>query len=483
MKILNVRLGLATNSSSSHSLIFLPRGTNAEAVDPANGTNCYGWDYFQLVTPEAKRDYLATAIFSQLRHEMGDEIAETVARAWVVGTTITEDAYIDHQSTWTFPRNWDGKGLDREFFDDFEQFIMRDDLIIAGGNDNDDEAPQATYLPGTRSLGRVLPVESYRDPYVARKDGDYWTLFNRENGTKIRLTFKGDEFKGLPTRSRAPELIDIKITDYCPFDCGYCYQGSTKEGKHAETSWISSLAYNLRDLRVFEVALGGGEPTLHPQFTDILQSFRYNNIVPNFTTKNLGWLKDKEKRTEIFEKAGAFAYSAETADNVKELIALAKKHDIATGSYHYSNTSMRATIQHVVGVADEAEFRKILETCAKNYLPITLLGYKEVGRGPLFGKKPSSKWLKVVKEVSDQHHLRVGIDTALADSHWEALLEAGVKETCMTRVEGQFSCYIDAVAKTINVSSYTTSPGTPIKFGTYHNPLDIGELYRNLQAT
>ena len=57
MKILNVPLGLATNSSSTHSIVFLPRGVRARPVDPRDGSQCYGWDCFQLVDPDRKRDY------------------------------------------------------------------------------------------------------------------------------------------------------------------------------------------------------------------------------------------------------------------------------------------------------------------------------------------------------------------------------------------------------------------------------------------
>ena len=53
MKIHNLRLGFACNSSSSHSLIFLPGCTdNAEGQD-------FGWQCFTLASSEAKMGYLA----------------------------------------------------------------------------------------------------------------------------------------------------------------------------------------------------------------------------------------------------------------------------------------------------------------------------------------------------------------------------------------------------------------------------------------
>lgn len=475
MKILNVRLGLATNSSSTHSLIFLPKGASARSIEPESGRQRFGWDYFQLTTRSDKLDYLTATIYQQLRHDVGEEIAETVARDWC-GNSADKDGNVDHQSELTLPRNWDGKGLNRDFFEDFKMFLMRDDIVIAGGNDNDERRPPALSTGG-KVVNVPIPEEDYGSVWVARKDGDYWALFNRDNGAKVRMTFKGDDFTSMPERSCAPELIDIKITDYCPFDCAYCYQDSTKEGKHGDKGWITSLAYQLKELNVFEVALGGGETTLHPNFVDILQSFRWNGIVPNFTTKSLGWLRDKKQREPILKLAGAFAYSCEKASDVKELAELIKKNKIETND-GYANYR-HVTVQHVVGVVDEAEFREILTTCAENHLPITLLGYKQVGRGPKFGTKPSSKWFEIVSEIAEKQYLRVGIDTALADRHWDDLMTAGIKKQFLTRKEGQFSCYIDAVQKTMNVSSYTEAPGVPIA-SIYET--DIAALYRSLPA-
>ena len=127
--------------------------------------------------------------------------------------------------------------------------------------------------------------EDYSDmgAMVARYDSPHWVVFNRGTGAKVRLTFttcppgpyqdnpvtedtlKARKFLKGPqvevTKAAAPELVDIKITDYCPFGCKYCYQGSTAKGTHAKTDTINTLSYALGRMHVFEVALGGGEPT------------------------------------------------------------------------------------------------------------------------------------------------------------------------------------------------------------------------------
>jgi organic radical activating enzyme len=488
MKILNVRLGLATNSSSTHSLVFLPKGVNAEEIDSSCGDYSFGWDPFQLTNKDSKNRYLSSSLFTQLKKDLGAETAESVTREWC-GTEPNQnkectddlaDGYVDHQSALAFPHNWDGKGINKDFFDDFMKFIMRDNIIIAGGNDNsgDEEDPPILHAGGiVPAMLDSLPTEDYQSPRVARKDGEYWTIFNRENGSKIRITFEGDEFQLKLKRSSSPELIDVKITNYCSFNCEYCYQDSTKQGKHGDTAWIKSLALKLKEEQVFEVALGGGETTLHPDFVDILKEFRENGVVPNFTTKNFGWLKDYEKYRAAMNYAGAFAFSCETAADVEKLgsIVLVNKEKDKSNNIVSSYFSEKVTIQHVIGTANEEEFREILLACSKHMLPITLLGYKQVGRGPGFKLKPSSKWLEIISEVLKKKYIRIGIDTALADAHWDELIKAGVKEKFMTRKEGQFSCYIDAVEKTINTSSYTNDHGIPMS-----NEYNVKEMFNSL---
>jgi hypothetical protein len=63
MKLYNARLGFANNSSSSHSLLFLP-GTSDDFAE-ADGRVEFGWGGFTLASPKAKLSYLATAIYPQ----------------------------------------------------------------------------------------------------------------------------------------------------------------------------------------------------------------------------------------------------------------------------------------------------------------------------------------------------------------------------------------------------------------------------------
>lgn len=80
-----------------------------------------------------------------------------------------------------------------------------------------------------------------------------------------------------------PELLDISITDYCELNCEICYK-STKNTTHIDFSDYCHLIDQISDIGVFQVALGGGNPNLHPRFVDILEYTYSKSIVPNYTT-------------------------------------------------------------------------------------------------------------------------------------------------------------------------------------------------------
>ena len=87
-----------------------------------------------------------------------------------------------------------------------------------------------------------------------------------------------------------PEFSDVKITSFCMGRCPYCYQDSDLESSHSD-----KLLEKIKDFygpmtqnqRPFQVAIGGGEPTSHPDFVKVLELFASLGIVPNYTTNGM----------------------------------------------------------------------------------------------------------------------------------------------------------------------------------------------------
>ncbi len=75
----------------------------------------------------------------------------------------------------------------------------------------------------------------------------------------------------LPRRLKAPLLGVWEITGRCNLRCVYCYNDSPRTPPDLNWSVAERLAEDLIRMKVFAFCVSGGEPTLHPHYTDILK--------------------------------------------------------------------------------------------------------------------------------------------------------------------------------------------------------------------
>ncbi len=81
--------------------------------------------------------------------------------------------------------------------------------------------------------------------------------------------------------------LDIKVTDFCTFECEFCYQGSNRKGKHADFETLKDdLLRIIRKTGIFEVVIGGGEPTLYPHIEDLIKFLLSKRVNVGITTRN-----------------------------------------------------------------------------------------------------------------------------------------------------------------------------------------------------
>ncbi|MCK9603184.1 MAG: radical SAM protein [Candidatus Omnitrophica bacterium] len=276
---------------------------------------------------------------------------------------------------------------------------------------------------------------------MVRFDRNAVVIFNPRNGDKLRFAV------GSYTKAKRPELVDMKITDYCAFGCPFCYQGSTPLGEHATLDNITEAIRQMKKARVFEVAIGGGEPTTHPNFVEILVRFRGAGIVPNFTTKSLGWVKRNWGAIE--NTVGAFAFSCMTA---KDVVSATKALSGVPRS--------RMNLHYVMGLENEAGFVAFLRAAHQHGFRVTLLGYKTTGRGGGVVPHDYSNWVDLVQLLT-----RVGacptlsIDTPLAAEYEDRL---PIPSYAFHTKEGFVSAYIDAVQMGLGASSFQQESLIPL---------------------
>lgn len=456
MEIVQVRAGHATNSSSCHSLIYLPGG--ASDNDAADCDQDFGWQWFTLGSREAKARYAAQAF----KNMLSDEILEKH-----LGVAPDHDGCIDHESVGLL--GW--VRTEEDLIKFVRLYLDNENVVITGGNDNDDDGP----VPS----GQSLP--GFQSDVVWRDGDNYLIIFDPISGNKTHFA-KGN-FKIGEVTADFPELVDLKISNYCNLGCPFCYQNSTRRGKHGDLEVIKDIISELGRLGTLEIAIGGGEPLQYPHLEEVLKHAKACGIVANFTTKDYKTLAQSK---HLLEHVGGIAISVSKATDVYEV---AKEFN----GWNQSEKNF-LSFQIPVGAQTYAEFVELI-TAIDGYSirRVTLLGYKVVGRGTLskyesfedrlgdtFFKEEPLPWApERTRVVPAYPNLSVGVDTQLvlmAPTFIKRLPESAIDRVVM-RKEGLHSCYIDAVTQRIAPSSYCSED--------LYRPLvvnKIGEVFNEISS-
>lgn len=454
--ITSVRLGFATNSSSSHSIVL----TNEKyGYEPSSDSFGFGWETFVLSDKEDKLRYLALIIMHDLKKFLTPRQAALVVRDTLRGhldlsnsdLSALAQGYIDHQSAVSFPDFENPEARERIIRQAIAVFSSPN-LVIFGGNDNDGDDGSGKVLNDGEKKAR-LGCDAWEPPLNARMDGDNIVFFNDRTGAKLRFSPSGDYEK-----SSVPELVDIKITDYCPYGCSFCYQGSTKDGVNKTLIGPWALLEALGEMGVFEVALGGGEPTMAKDFTTWISVARDRGIVPNFTTFSVAWLNDQYK-VAAAKKCGGIGVSVHDIAGLSKVVKITeatRRHD----GDSWNDGGPRITAQHVAGTLSVEDTAELIAEAWRQKIHVLLLGYKNTG----FGKNGLNYTMdglaellyKKTKEIRDSYYCpcQLSCDTAFAVANPSFVRKMSVASELVASPEGKFSCYIDAVTGKMGASSY-----------------------------
>lgn len=467
----SIRVGHATNSSSTHSIVLLDGSTDRwHAPTPGE----YGWESFVLLHRAEKLDYLWHALRQYLEHrlrlpsdvhtyraadagiqvDLPGRVPGRIASAILEHVAAHTDGYgLDHQSTFSWP-------LDRQtglphvgFARWYRDRVLDDTVAVLGGNDNE-KGPRP---PGQR-VAWALKRDEFGSTVYCHDRTDHWLLWEPEYGIKLRVPkVDGAHI----TRSAVPELVDVKITDQCGRGCRFCYQASTPSGSHAGLRTYD-MARSLAELGVLEVAIGGGEPLEHPEFWDFVRVLREHGVVANVTTRRLDLIP--AWRVAQF---GGIGFSAETAAAFAE--GLRSIDGPSSIGRQYDNPWRARLVFHVVlGATPLDEVVRICELARDERLPVLLLGWKDDGRGASFRAHPHDDWVEVLRAAftnADGYWTgpRIGVDTPIVE-RWGAELQdrLRVDPRLMVGGEGAFSLYVDFVVLTVSRASYGPGERVPL---------------------
>jgi organic radical activating enzyme len=449
-------------------MIMVSRDSIEKYTDQQIDSDGYGWEQFTLASNEAKRQYIASLLYYNFDN-LPTPLVKIIAEAITYTDVSVEDSYvphryIDHQSVITLPCDFGTDHPSIDFITDFNNYVLRDNIIILGGNDNceDDECHpySGDSIKDLLPVG-LLPREEDNTHYSCRKDGDWWTLHNRINGNRIVLSFEDEPAEYRPI---TPMLVDLKITDFCPYGCEFCYQGSTVVGGHMSENHIYKIADMLSKAKVFEVAIGGGEPTLFPKILTLIETIRGGGVMPNLTTKNLTLIRNDSMRDRVFSNVGAVAFSVSNEDEIKRIIIDAAYYDIP---------EHKVVFQIIPDIIGHTWTVVQLIRAAKKH-PVTLLGYKTTERGKDC-KRTKVDLIELLRTIRKENiYSKLSIDTVLAKEYDEQLRECDIPVWLYHIHEGMYSMYIDATTMKYGPCSYAPDMMFDL------NKLSIEEAFANV---
>lgn len=273
-------------------------------------------------------------------------------------------------------------------------------------------------------------------------NGNY-TVSLYDDGTKVR---EHEE----PPAPIWPESMDVKVTDFCDANCGYCHEKSTIQGQHGCVDTGLKLFADLP--AGTEIAIGGGNPLSWGRgLNQFTQKLHTQGVVCNLTVnsihlrKSWDWLLDATKR----KCWGGAVYGvgiSYTKAFAKECVEFAK-------SYPH-------TVFHVIaGVHTVDEIQAIVERVQNP--KILVLGYKVYGRGEKYFSPAVEQvmydWFTRIHEFFGKKGLILSFDNlAIKQLKLQRFFSKEEWEKFYMGDDGKFTMYVDLVKKEYAKSSTST---------------------------
>jgi len=489
----NFRRGLATNSSSTHSLIY--RNDNEVFEDLGVFDNDYYGRHTKTIaaTREAKIKYvLANIMYNDALVEVMSKFYPEMEQYFpdIKATLINEEkspyATCDDNGFGCCYRG-SMTSDDLKFNIDYlRNIIDNPDIVIVGGSDETD----FVYDTIEGHDKEPLPDDHYCSAYshistTPIKNGNYYTCYGEKNSSRYsghyRLRFSTTPNAPVP---EYPELIDIRITNRCENGCPFCFMDSNLNEPDADFNFLKQIANQLK-IRT-EFSIGGGNVLLYPHFEEFVKLLHENGHVVNVTinAKNAKDIISDEHMIEVFRKyvdgCGVSVFNDTDIDELDRLKRIINKEDGKTWNpkrvYFVAHL-----IPELLGVG--GTINVINRIRKKNqWVDYLFLGYKTNGRGKNLNYRhfTDHELDQIFKEFSHS----VAIDTTFANRYEKYIKKHFSHKYSITMNEGEFSMYIDGITKSAYKSSYQTDKPYLmwVDYSKYQNYRDMPDTYNVKEA-
>lgn len=271
------------------------------------------------------------------------------------------------------------------------------------------------------------------------KNGNYIVQM-WEDGSKVRYNDL-DFFE-----AERPESMDLKITNKCYGNgnglCVMCHECSSPEGKHGN---ILNLPFLDTLLPYTEIAIGGGNPLLHPDLVQFLKGLKARKLIANMTVNQWTFMQSLDYLKSLVNEKLIYGVGVSLTDPNDKFIEAVKE---------FPNV--------VIHVINGITSREHMQKLANNGLKILILGYKEFGRGNEFYADSGAE-INILKRemydalpniINDGWFKCVSFDNlAIKQLDPKRLMSEDEYNRFYMGDDGKFTLYIDAVNHEYAMSS------------------------------
>ena len=162
--------------------------------------------------------------------------------------------------------------------------------------------------------------------------------------------------KALELPANESEFYDVGINTKCNAECPFCYVSASGQGinypnicetwkKWMDTFWEKQEDRVLLTNKPFQIAIGStGEPTIHPEFCEFLETVYNTGVVPNYTTNGVILAKDNALSRHILEYTSKYVGGVAVSFGNKHIRDKAKL--AVSALLGYGNTNVN--IHHII---------------------------------------------------------------------------------------------------------------------------------------
>ena len=488
-RIKNRRNALATNSSSTHSVVYKNKDQVFE--DLGIFDNKYYDRHTETIAAsrEAKIRYIFSNIFrwnelveimSERYPEMKEyyPLAKDYFEIYCDENRIEKLRELKGEEYWDLWEEFDSYNFgdhcrgslynSNELHLSYEylcNIIDSPDIVIVGGSDEYEFVYDT--IEGCKELSHEF---QYMDKINEKvKNGNYYILYGHMFSRKEKMRLQVDSIPDMIPEY--PELVDMKITNACEHKCPFCYMASTPNGNHAEYKDVLNIIRNFRIKTEF--ALGGGNVLLHPDFDKIVKIIDKYNHIANITIRYDDVItinNNKDIKKAIVKYVSGIGLSVQKAsdvdfakDFIEEMLKLGKHVSLHLIPEMIGTDESVAILTKMKNINDDIyNENKHDMDWSYNRCKALFLGLKQSGRAKnLEHTLLTEDELGLLQSSSGYDFC---VDTAFINTYsdWFSTNYSDSESFFLTRHEGEFSMFIDMVKNKAYTSSYKDDGGIDI---------------------